>query len=88
MFLKMLPQFIHIDNLDPSPPHLLVVRVEGGRGLIQQQDLGVPDEGAGDGDPLLLSSHQLSPLSANVCVITLGERSMGVYEAKCVWDKK
>ena len=73
-------------NPGPCLPHLLIVRVEGGRGLIQQQDLGVPDQGAGNGDPLLLSSHQLGPLSAHVCVVTLRERR--VYVVMYVWDTR
>lgn len=51
--------------------HLLALRVQGRSGLIEEEDLGVSDDGPGDGDALLLSAGQLGALGANVCVIFL-----------------
>ena len=43
----------------------LTLRVQGGRGLIQQKDLGVTDQGPGDGNTLLLPSTQLGATLSN-----------------------
>lgn len=39
--------------------------VQGGRGLVQQQDLGVANQGPSDGDSLFLSPTQLRPSLSN-----------------------
>lgn len=39
--------------------------VQGWRGLVQQEDLGVANQGPSDGDPLLLSTTQLGPSVSN-----------------------
>lgn len=39
--------------------HGLTLVVQGGGGHVQEQDPGVPDQGSGDGDPLLLPSTHL-----------------------------
>lgn len=51
--------------------HLLALRVQGGGGLVQQQDLGLPDDRPGDGDALLLAAGQLRALGAHVGVVFL-----------------
>lgn len=51
--------------------HLLALRVQGRSGLIQEEDLGVSDDGPGDGDALLLAAGQLGALGADVCVVFL-----------------
>mmetsp|Transcript_100078 Transcript_100078/g.169003 ORF Transcript_100078/g.169003 Transcript_100078/m.169003 type:complete len:813 (+) Transcript_100078:1867-4305(+) len=49
----------------------LALAVQGACGLVQQQDLGVFDDGAGDGDPLLLATAQLPPGLAHLCVVAV-----------------
>ena len=51
--------------------YLLALRVQGRGGLVQQQDLGVPDDRPGDGDALLLTAGQLGTLRAHVGVVLL-----------------
>ena len=45
--------------------------VEGGRGLVQEEDGGVPDERPRDGDPLLLAPRQLRALRPDLGVVAL-----------------
>ena len=45
--------------------------VQGGSGLVQEEDGGVPDERPRDGDPLLLSSRQLRTLRPDLGVVAL-----------------
>ena len=45
--------------------------VEGGGGLVQEEDGGVPDERTRDGDPLLLAPRQLRTLRPNLGVVAL-----------------
>jgi hypothetical protein len=45
--------------------HLLGLRVQGRGGLVEQQDLGVAEQGAGDGDTLLLAPREQSCFAAN-----------------------
>ena len=51
--------------------NLLALGVQGGGGLVQQQDGGVAEHGTGDGHPLLLATGQLLALATNVGLITL-----------------
>lgn len=53
--------------------YLLALRVQGGGGLVQEQDLGVADDRPGDGDALLLTAGQLGALCAHVGVVFLGK---------------
>ena len=45
--------------------------VEGGGGLVQEEDGGVPDERPRDGDPLLLAPRQLRALRPYLGVVAL-----------------
>ena len=47
----------------------LALRVQGRGRLVQQQDRGVPDDGPGDGDSLLLAAAELHPLLAALRVV-------------------
>ena len=48
---QLLVHFLELDL------HVLAhLEVKGGEGLVQQEDLGLVDDGAGDGDTLLLAS--------------------------------
>lgn len=51
--------------------YLLALRVQSGGGLVQEQDLGVADDGPGDGNTLLLAARQLRTLGADVRVVFL-----------------
>ena len=51
--------------------YLLALRVQRGRGLVQQEDLWVPEDGSGDGDALLLSSGELGPLRPHLSLVLL-----------------
>lgn len=53
--------------------YLFTLCVQGRRGLIQQQDLGVPDDRPGNGDALLLSSGQLGALGTHLSFIFLSD---------------
>ncbi len=55
--------------------NLLTLRVQGRGGLVQEEDLGVPHQSTGDGNPLLLSSAQLGTLATDICTIAL----------QCMW---
>lgn len=46
----------------------LVALVESARGLVEEKDLGLLNEGAGDGDALLLPARQLAARIAYVGV--------------------
>ena len=52
----------------------LGLRVEGGGGLVQEEDGGVPDERPRDGDPLLLAPGQLRALRPDLGVVALSDR--------------
>ena len=56
-----------------SNVHLLTLRVQCWRRLVQQEDLGVAHEGAGDGDPLFLPPTHLYALVSHVCLVALTE---------------
>lgn len=45
------------ERLDQA--YLLALGVQGGGGLVQQQDLGVTDDRSGDGDALFLATGEL-----------------------------
>ena len=51
--------------------YLLTLCVQGRGGLVQEKDPGVSHQSPGNGDALLLSSTQLSPLGSNISVVTL-----------------
>lgn len=51
--------------------YLLALGVQGGGGLVQEQDLGVAYDRPGDGDALLLSARKLRTLRADVGVVFL-----------------
>ena len=55
--------------------HSLTLVVQGGGRLVKQEDPGVPDQGPGDGDPLLLSPTQLGSPVSNQSLVTLGGES-------------
>ena len=55
------PCFARLDqSLNGLSDHLLALAVQGAGGLVQQQDAGVPDDCACNGDPLLLAAAQLA----------------------------
>ncbi len=51
--------------------YLFTLCIQGRGSFIQQQDLGVSDNGPGDGNALLLSSWQLRALSTNLRLVFL-----------------
>ena len=51
------------------------LRVQCWGGLIQQEDLGVANQGSGDGDSLLLSTAQLDPSLSNQGVKFLQQKA-------------
>ena len=65
-----------VRNRDRRPPfgryvecvlhHLLRLRVEGRRRLVEEQDLGVAEQGARDGDALFLAAGQKGRFAAAV----------------------
>lgn len=64
--------------------YLLAVCVQSRGGLIQQEDLGVSDNGSGDGDSLLLSSGELGALRAHLGLILLliqGDGGVGILDS-------
>lgn len=59
---------------------LLALRVERAGGLVEQKDVRVAEERAGDGDALLLAAREGDAAGANVCVVALGERGDEVVD--------
>ena len=51
--------------------YLFALAVERRRGVVEDEDFGVPDERAGDADALFLAARQLSAFSAHVCLVAL-----------------
>src|SRR5262245_1480188 len=49
-----------LEDGDPLPELEPALRIEAGRRLVEEQDLGVPGERAGDGQPLPLAARQLA----------------------------
>ena len=47
--------------------------VEGAGRLVEDQDRRVLEQGAGDGDPLLLAARQLQPALADLALIAVGQ---------------
>ena len=47
--------------------------VEGGGGLVEEEDFRVPEEGAGDGDALLLAAGDADAALADASVVAVGE---------------
>ena len=72
-----------VRNHDGGPPHhdavqrvlhnLLRLRVQRARRLVQQQNGGVLDDGAGDGDALLLPARELQAALACIGVVPVGQ---------------
>ena len=56
-------------------PHPLAHYVQCRRGLVQQQDLGLSDQRAGNGNSLLLSAAQVCSVESHVGVVTLRENT-------------
>ena len=54
--------------------YLLALCVQGRGGFVQQQDLGVPHQGTGDGNPLLLSTAELCTFCSYVSIVALIKR--------------
>jgi len=49
-----------MDLVDKVPQVAARLRVEAGRGLVQEHEIGRVDEGGGDGEPLLLAAGELA----------------------------
>ena len=64
--------------------NLLALGVQGGGGLIQQEDGGVAEHGAGNDHPLLLATRQLLALATNVGLITLKNEILKILSALCL----
>lgn len=62
------------DLLQRSRDLLLALRVERRRRLVQQEDLGVSDDGPRDGCPLLLPAGQRHAAGADIRVVAVGQR--------------
>mmetsp|Transcript_20946 Transcript_20946/g.65401 ORF Transcript_20946/g.65401 Transcript_20946/m.65401 type:complete len:487 (+) Transcript_20946:20-1480(+) len=58
--------------------HALSLGVQGARGLVQQHDRGLADDGAGDGQALLLAAAELRPALTDLRRVALWQRA---YEA-------
>lgn len=52
---------------------LLALRVERAGGLVEEQHVGLADEGAGNGHALLLAARERDAAGANVGVVALGQ---------------
>ena len=63
---------------------LLTVLIKGRGGLVEDEDLGVLDEGAGDGDALLLAARELAALQAAVLVEALVQDELSIGAALLV----
>ena len=63
---------------------LLAVLIKSGGGLVEDEDLGVLDEGAGDGDALLLAARELAALQAAVLVEALVQDELSIGAALLV----
>lgn len=58
---------------------VLALGIQSTGSFVQEQDFRLSDEGAGDGNTLLLTSRKLNSSSANECFITVGEE-LGVFD--------
>ena len=58
--------------------------IKGRGGLVEDEDLGVLDEGAGDGDALLLTARELAALRAAVLVEALVQDELAIWAALLV----
>lgn len=52
---------------------LFALQVQGRGGLVQQQDLGIPHQSPGNGNPLLLSPRELSAPGSHPGIIAIGQ---------------
>lgn len=68
------------DFLQRGRDLLLALRVERRGGLVEDQHLGVPDDGPRDGDALLLPARQRDAAGAHVRVVPLGKRDDEVVD--------
>lgn len=59
---------------------VLALAVEGAGGFVEDEDLGLLDQGPGDGDPLLLPSGERDSLLAHVGLQPMGEELLVVDE--------
>lgn len=58
---------------------VLALGIQSTSSFVQEQDFRLSDEGAGDGNTLLLSSRKLNSSRANDCIVTVGEE-LGVFD--------
>ena len=63
--------------------YLLRGRVERGRGLVEEQHLGIPEQRAGDGNLLLLATGELRALATHMSVEAVWE-GLNELEDVCV----
>src|SRR2546428_713400 len=60
-----------LETLQRLHNHCLGVRVDGARGLVQNEDRTVLQEGAGDGNALALAARELDPALTDLSIIAL-----------------
>ena len=74
-----------LDQLIKSLLHLMLrLGIEGTRCLIEQDDLGLPDESPGDGDALLLATREAHASLTHERVEALREEQLVLNEGQCV----
>jgi len=59
----------------PKPTYLFAFCIQGRGGLIQQQDAGLPYEGSGNSDALLLTTRELSSFGSHTCIVFLNKET-------------
>lgn len=59
----------------PKPTYLFAFCIQGRGGLIQQQDAGLPYEGSGNSDALLLTTRELSSFVSHTCIVFLNKET-------------
>jgi len=55
---------------------MLRFSVKGTGGLVEEENLGLPDQGPSNGDPLLLSPGELDSSFPYNCIVSLGEERL------------
>lgn len=73
-----------MSNSDGRPPlgglvngglhNFFGIGVEGGRGFVEQENLGIPEQSAGNRDSLLLPSRQLRSLASDFSIKSSARR--------------